>query len=65
MARAAAPMIHWIHPRTVRGLSIRSALPRIQRAPRARPRMKAESMISKEWVAVPRTRESIRIQAIS
>ena len=47
------------------GRFARSAARRIKRAPIAKPRMKAESMISNEWVALPMTRESMRIQPIS
>jgi hypothetical protein len=43
----------------------RSARVRTQNAPRASPRMNADSISSKECVALPSTSESIRIQAIS
>src|SRR3954462_6579198 len=56
------------HCRTASSL-IRSALESATRlmnkAPNASPRMKADSMISNECVALPLTIESMRVQAIS
>ena len=65
VATASAPMAHWTHPSARTGFVQRSARPLTHSAPSARPRMNAESMSSKECVALPRTRESILIQAIS
>ena len=58
-------MTHCKVPSIRSGSRSRSARPRIQKAPSARPRMNADSMSSNECVALPSTSESIRIQAIS
>jgi hypothetical protein len=58
-------MAHCTTPRARSGRRKRSAWRRTQNAPSAMPRMNAESMISNECVALPRTSDSMRIHAIS
>ena len=55
----------WASPSVRSGSVKRSARRRTQKEPSASPRMNAESISSKEWVALDSTSDSMRIQAIS